>query len=114
MGSTPVEMIIDTGAEILQVTNSVSDQLVARGDATPVWTADGGVAKSGLTGADGHGYGVRRLTIHTLTIGSHVLHEVPAVATNDDNGMALLPYTVLTQLGKVTIDRAAGKLSFGG
>ena len=114
MGSTQVQMIIDTGAVVLMVPNNVSDELIARGDATPVWTDGGGVAKQGIGMADGHSNWLRQLTIHTLTIGSHVLHEVPAVASNDDRGMSLLPYTVLTQLGKVTIDKANGKLSFGG
>ena len=105
-------MLIDTGATTLQISNSVSDELVARGDAMPVWT-NGGVAMAGVSMADGHSTGLRKLTVHALTVGSHVLHEVPAVATNDDNGMMLLPYTVLTQFGKVTIDKANGKLSFG-
>jgi predicted aspartyl protease len=114
LGSDQFQMMIDTGADLLQITDSVSDGLVARGEATPVWTADGRVKMQGMTMADGHSTGLRRLTIHTVTIGSHVLHDVPAIAANDDRGGMLLAGSVLARIGKFSIDAANGKLSFGG
>jgi len=107
-------MELDTGADTLQISNSVSDELVARGDATPVWSSDGGVAKGIYRMADGHSVGLRKLTIHTLTVGTHVLHDVPAIATNDDRGGMLLAGSVLARIGKFTMDLAGGNLSFGG
>jgi hypothetical protein len=112
LGSSQVPMLIDTGAEMLQLSDSVSEDLIARGEATPVYTADGRVAHETFSMADGHANSLRRLTVHTLTIGSHVLHEVPAAATLDDGSM-LLPFTVLNRIGKFTIDTANHKLIFG-
>jgi predicted aspartyl protease len=106
-------MVIDTGADTLQISNSVSDDLVARGEAAPVLDDDGNVAKAIMGMADGHRVELRQLTIHTVTIGSHVLQDVPAIASNDDRGMMLLPYSVLAKIGKFTIDAPNSKLIFG-
>jgi predicted aspartyl protease len=111
IGGEKFLMMLDTGAAFLAVTDSVADGLVTRGQAS-LWTAKGKVAMTRLTMADGHTAVFRRLTIHSVTIGSHVVYNIPAVAAN--KAMMLLPGSVLARIGKFTIDAANSKLSFGG
>ena len=51
------------------------------------------------------------IIIHQVKVGSHVVRTVVA-AVAPDGASALLPITVLKQIGKFTIDFANNKLSF--
>jgi hypothetical protein len=52
------------------------------------------------------------LTIHDVRIGSHVQHNVVAYVA-PDNEEPLLPFAVLDQRGRFTIDTINNKLIFG-
>lgn len=111
LGSQYVPMELDTGAEVMQVRQSFASRLIQRREAEQVVDADGQVVTRDFRMADGHTNSLRMLNIHTVTIGSHVLHDVSAAIVGD-NAVMLLPFPVLNQIGKFTIDTANHKLTF--
>jgi len=105
LGAEPVVMQIDTGASDMLITESVAKTLTENGEAD--WSTD-----TTYQTADGHSAATRQVTIHDVRIGSHVLHNVVAFVAAD-NAYPLLPFSVLNQVGRFTIDTANNKLIFG-
>jgi clan AA aspartic protease (TIGR02281 family) len=98
-------MQIDTGATAITISDSVAKALIAKGEAEP--TTDGTYMMA--NGAKTVG---KRVVIYDVRIGAHVLRDVTAVIVPDDAGM-LLPFPVLNQVGRFTIDTNNSKLIFG-
>lgn len=99
--------LIDTGADVMTVNPDVATSLIAGGyaveaGAIPVKLADGSVSNE------------RRILIDQIRIGRHTITNVAAAVNANNDGMNLLPFQVLNQMGKFTIDTANGKLIFGG
>jgi clan AA aspartic protease (TIGR02281 family) len=105
LGDVPVTMRIDTGASDMLITETVAKTLIAKGEAD--WTTD-----ATYQTADGHNATTRRVTIHDVRVGWHVLHNVVAYVA-PDNAYPLLPFGVLDQVGRFTIDTNANKLILG-
>lgn len=105
LGDQPVMMEIDTGATDMEITESVAGTLLSRGEADAAPEAT-------YTMADGHTTIARRVVIHEVRIGWHVLHNVVA-GVGPDNASTLLPFSVLDQVGRFTIDTTNNKLIFG-
>jgi clan AA aspartic protease (TIGR02281 family) len=105
VGSQAVTMLLDTGATVMSLNESVADSLVAKGEAER--TVD-----TTMTMADGHHATVHQIIVHDIKIGAHTLHNVRATIT-PENAEMLLPFPVLNQLGRFTIDSANNKLIFG-
>ena len=103
VGGTPVDMILDTGAEISSISTSLADTLIASGQATEA-------APVRMTMADGSKHFERTIVVKTMTVGNHVRYNVH-VSVSD--GMALLGLPVLNAIGKFTIDSAHNQLTFG-
>ena len=104
VGSQPVVMVVDTGANEMSITDSVAKSLVARGEAE--WTSDATIAI-----ADGSRVKEGRVVIHEVQIGLHVLSAITAGVVPDSAPM-LLPFPVLNRVGRFTIDTTANKLIF--
>lgn len=104
LGSQSVKMMIDTGANMMSLPATVAHRLVASGD------ADHGAGWR-VKQADGRIIREDTIIIHQVKFGSHVVRTVVA-AVAPDGASALLPITVLRQIGKFTIDFANNKLSF--
>ena len=104
LGSQSVKMMIDTGANMMSLPATVAHRLVASGD------ADHGAGWR-VKQADGRIIREDTIIIHQVKVGSHVVRTVVA-AVAPDGASALLPITVLKQIGKFTIDFANNKLSF--
>jgi hypothetical protein len=100
-----VPMLIDTGATEMLVTNTLADELVAKGDAEA--TSD-----ETYILANGQTDQARRIVIHKMRIGPHVLNKIVAGVVPDSAAM-LLPFPVLNLIGRFTIDTANNKLIFG-
>jgi clan AA aspartic protease (TIGR02281 family) len=100
-----VPMLIDTGATEMSVTNTLADELLAKGDAEA--TSDGT-----YTLANGQTDQARRVVIHKVRVGPHVLNNMVAAVVPDSAAM-LLPFPVLNLIGRFTIDTANNKLIFG-
>jgi len=105
VGSQAVTMLVDTGATVMSLNESVADSLVAKGEAER--TVD-----TTMTMADGHHATVHQIIVHDVKIGAHTLHNVRATIT-PENAEMLLPFPVLNQFGRFTIDSANNKLIFG-
>jgi hypothetical protein len=105
LGSFDAKMVIDTGASDMQIVAGLANALVDKGEAAP------GPDKQYLL-ADGSGGTRPTVVIHAMRLGTHVLHDVPASVSKDGVSM-LLPFPVLNQIGKFTIDTVSGKLVFG-
>jgi gag-polyprotein putative aspartyl protease len=104
IGSKQVMMQVDTGATEMTVSDNVAQALLAKGEAE---TTDDEQAIL----ADGSKITSKRVIIHEVKIGMHVLRNVDAAIVPNDAGM-LLPFPVLNAIGIVTIDTAANKLIF--
>jgi clan AA aspartic protease (TIGR02281 family) len=105
-GVGPHQFLLDTGATNVTVTENIADDLLRYDEAAEI---DPGRA----TLADGSERLTRRIVIKTLTVGSHVLHDVVAGVNPNDSQM-LLGWSVLNRIGKFTIDAVNGKLIFNG
>jgi predicted aspartyl protease len=106
LGSTIVNFTIDTGAEVMSLPKIIANGLIADGSASEAGTTS-------IKVADGRIIEERRIIIDRLQIGTHVLRDVVATVPDNDGAMLLLPFTVLNQMGKFTIDTANGRLIFG-
>jgi clan AA aspartic protease (TIGR02281 family) len=98
-------MLVDTGSTSLTVNESIAHRLLARGLAR-----EG--QKETVTLADGSEREEQDIIIDTVTIGSHVLHDVVAGVSPDGADM-LLGLSALNTIGRFTIDGANHKLIFG-
>jgi hypothetical protein len=98
-------MVIDTGASIMSISAGLAAILVGRGDAVA-----GGWAQISL--ADGSSVLRQRVVIGKLMIGAHRVSGVEAIIHPDAADM-LLPFGVLSRIGRFTIDARRGVLIFG-
>ena len=105
-GRVSATMIIDTGASIMSVSESLAFKLAARHDAT--FAPDIKIAM-----ADGRAEMKARIVIHLFSLGGLVFRETEAIV-NPDGIQMLLPFDVLAKAGRFTIDVGAKLLIFGG
>ena len=105
LGAYSVNMLIETGATGVSIGPTLADKLVAAGDAHYEGEME-------VTVADGSVHKERILIVHKLSVGNHVLNDVPAGVTPVDT-MMLLPFPVLNQMGRFTIDTRNNQLVFG-
>jgi predicted aspartyl protease len=105
LGSTYTSMEIDTGCSTMQITKTMADSLVARGEAV-----EAGSGQSLL--ADGSTHADRRVIINSVSIGGKVITNVLS-AVGDDNAAMLLGIATLQRFGKFSIDAAGHQLVLG-
>ncbi len=99
----PQTMVIDTGASIMSVTNELAAALIDRGMA---YRMD---QQTSICLADGACQARDQIMVRKLSIGGRTVIDVPAIMVQDNVEM-LLPFGVLNQAGKFTIDSAKGLL----
>ena len=97
-------MLIDTGANVMSVTRDFANELLSRGEAYP--SVGGQVIL-----ADGSTRSSDQIVIRRVTLGNHTLSDVPAMVSPNGSDF-LMPFTVLSKIGKFTIDAANGRLIF--
>ena len=101
-------MTLDTGCSEMEISSTLADWLIKRGQATMT-----GSAKSTLAG------GIirtnRKFIIKEICIDGHVLHDVFATdgAADQRDGSMLLGLGVLKRFGKFSIDIANRQLILG-
>jgi predicted aspartyl protease len=111
LGSRKVLLLIDTGATHMLVSPTVAGRLLAASQADEGRSVD-------VRLGNGRVVNERSILIHRVQVGRHVLSDVLATVAPDDGsltgfGDGLLPFTILNQIGRFTIDTANGKLVFG-
>jgi hypothetical protein len=106
LGLHPQRMLIDTGANVMAISQDVADTLIADGSANYT----GEVHSIGI--ADGSVKQAPVINIHYMHIGNHKIVEVKAVVWGP-GAMLLLPLPMLSRFGKFTIDTEHGELVFG-
>ena len=106
LGSQIVDALLDTGASLGTVPESIANALIASGEAN--WNADG---KSIL--ADGRKVAEKRINVHRLTLGGRTVENVLLSVVPDGQGMTLLGMQVLRTFGKFTIDADNDQLILG-
>jgi hypothetical protein len=105
LASTYTSMEIDTGCSTMQITKTMADSLVARGEAVE--------ARSGQSLlADGSTHADRRVIINSASIGGKVITNVLS-AVGDDNAAMLLGIGALQRFGKFSINPSAHQLVLG-
>ena len=105
IGSTAANMLVDTGATGMTVSESVANALIANGQATSA-------PSETMVLAGGGKQEFRTLTISAVTVGGHVVRNVHAGVTPDGADM-LLGLGVLAQLTpKFAINVANSTLDF--
>ena len=87
VGSQPALMQIDTGASEMTISERVAKALLAKDEAVPTTDETYGMANGAKVAA-------KRVIIHDVRIGAHVLRDVTAGIVPDDATM-LLPFPVL-------------------
>jgi hypothetical protein len=103
LGSRTTRMTIDTGANIMSLPQSIADELVRNGDAQ--WGE-----KDHFTMADGSTKEEWTVNINRVTIGRHSVNNVKAGVLEE--GSLLLPFTLLSHIGRFSIDTHQRKLTF--
>jgi clan AA aspartic protease (TIGR02281 family) len=106
LGSQTVDMMLDTGAMLGSVSESIAATLIASGEAN--WNEDGHAIL-----ADGSTVAEKRINIHHVTIGGRTVDNVLLGVVPDGKGMMLLGMQVLRSFGKFTIDAANDQLILG-
>jgi predicted aspartyl protease len=106
LGSQTVDMMLDTGAMLGTVSESVAATLIASGEAN--WNEDGHAIL-----ADGSRVAEKRSNIHRVTIGGRTVDNVLLGVVPNGEGMMLLGMQVLRTFGKFTIDAANDQLILG-
>jgi predicted aspartyl protease len=102
----PVTMVVDTGATIMTVSETVANSLVNNGRAS----FTGNVAT--VTLADNSTRSEREISINSLTVGNHTIQHVIAHVAPDGSEM-LLGHLVLARLApKFGINVASSTLEF--
>ena len=107
LGSINATMLIDTGATLASVNFWTAQALLAERRSPQRRRNRRRLKPSGQTVTD------KQIVINQITIGNHTIPNVVA-AVNTNEGDMLLPFPVLNQIGKFTIDTANHKLIFGG
>lgn len=105
-GDYSIPMVIDTGATVMSVNDTISKSLIRRRLAR-----DDGLANIAM--ADGSLRAMRRLLLFHFSVGRKDFYGVKAVVEPDEAEM-LLPFGVIAVTGRFTIDIPAGLLTFGG
>jgi len=100
-----LSMIIDTGSDIVGVTESIADQLILNNEAVELEKVDTTLA-NGLTQTE------RMVNINKLTIGGHTLYNIPATVGSNVS-LPLLGIDVLNRFGKFSIDTVNNQLILG-
>jgi gag-polyprotein putative aspartyl protease len=106
-GDHSTVMMIDTGASSMSLTPEFANELVQAGLAH--YTGQ----SVQVTLANGGQESEREIIVDRVTIGQHTLANVEATITGA-GGVMLLPFPVLNQMGKFTIDTRNNLLTFGG
>jgi hypothetical protein len=104
LGDTFTYMILDTGANVSSINESLADQLIARGQAKELDPVE-------VTLAGGSKVTERTLSINKLIIGQHTRYGVVMTIVKDDADM-LLGLPVLNAIGRFTIDAGSNQLIF--
>jgi hypothetical protein len=101
-----IAMLLDTGANHTSIPADMADRLIADGEAVEV-------ASGQATIADGSTVTTRRVVINSMTIGNHVLTNIPA-GVMPVGAEPLLGFDVLEiRSTKFTVDHANNQLTFG-
>jgi gag-polyprotein putative aspartyl protease len=103
--STPARVIVDTGASILNIKESLGDALIASGEATVLKTIDSTIA-------DGSTVTEQLINISQITIGGHTLYNIKATV-GPENAMMLLGMEILNRFSKFSIDTGHNQLILG-
>jgi clan AA aspartic protease (TIGR02281 family) len=105
VGDTTITMLLDTGANLVTINESLANSLIASGQATES-------APSEAILADGSKQAHRSVLVKSLWVGSHQRLNV-LVGVLPDGTEPLLGLPVLNAIGKFTIDSANRQLIFG-
>jgi hypothetical protein len=104
VGGRPLDMILDTGANVSSIPPSLANNLIAAG------RAEGGPSVP-ITLANGATEEERTVFVDSLVIGRHARAKV-LVSVSDGDPLLGLP--ILNSIGKFSIDAERGVLSFEG
>jgi clan AA aspartic protease (TIGR02281 family) len=103
--NTKLTMIVDTGADIVSVTESIANQLILNNEAVELEKVD-------TTLADGSTQTLRTININKLTIGGHTLYNIPATVGSNVS-LPLLGIDVLNRFGTFKIETTKNLLILG-
>jgi hypothetical protein len=106
IGSHPVDMLVDTGATISAVNETLADELIASGEATDA------NRPSEVVMADNRVVTVRNIWLKSLQVGTHTRVHV-LVSVNPAGAANLIGLPVLNAIGRMTIDSSNHRLIFG-
>jgi predicted aspartyl protease len=104
VGSQPVRLTVDTGANISSVSERIAETIVRDGEGD--W-----LPPNDFVLADGTTKKQSMVRIRELRIGKHVLHDVVASVTRDDSVM-LLGFSTINRIGPFTINTRTHELIF--
>jgi predicted aspartyl protease len=106
IGGREARMLIDTGASFMTVGAEIADELIE--DGTGYYN---GETMEGQL-ADGSVVEKRVMVVKSFVLGTHTLKNIK-VAVMDAGAMPLLPFSMLSKIGRFSIDTQAAELRFG-
>jgi uncharacterized protein YraI len=102
IGGNPIRMLLDTGAEIIQIPPDLAEKIVREHQGS--W---GRIANFRM--ADGHVAQQRTINIESVRIGSHTLHNVTASVSE---GTPIMAFPVVNSIAPFRIDTRNRELVF--
>jgi predicted aspartyl protease len=105
VGGNPVRMLLDTGATTMLIPMDLANKIVREGQGR--WEE----GRQQFKMADGSVRETNTLIIREVRIGRHVVRDVQAGVTTENN--LILPFPTVNQIGPFMIDTRNGELVFG-
>ena len=102
----PLRALLDTGAQMCLISESVANRLLQDGNASMKYTD----RNERFVMADGSVSSLPVILIHEMRIGSHVVRNVRAAVTAA--GGMIVAFPVVNDIAPFTIDTRAGELIF--
>jgi clan AA aspartic protease (TIGR02281 family) len=106
IGGREARMLIDTGASVMTISKEIADELIE--DGTGEYTSE--TAKSEL--ADGSVVEERIMMVKSFNLGRHHLENIEVMVMRAGT-MPLLPFSLLSKIGRFSIDTQAAELRLG-
>jgi hypothetical protein len=103
VGGNPVRMVLDTGAEMMQVSQDLADKIVREGQGSwGTWQT--------FVMADGRKVKQQTINIESVKIGGHIVRNVPCSISSD--GAPIMAFPIINAIGPFKIDTRNNELVF--
>lgn len=108
INENPMDLIFDTGAGLISLSNVEANYLAKRGSLTE----DDVLGKANFTDANGNVNVGIIVNLKSVTVGERTIYNIPASVVNNQRAPLLFGQSAMEQFGKYTIDTRKQEIIF--